>query len=100
MLAIAILCWAALLPAAWLVRAPATMPAPARGAAAPVEATESSAARALRSPQFIVLALTFTACCAAHSGPIFHMVSYAMFCGLAPMAAVSISSLPSQPTST
>ncbi len=30
-----------------------------------------------RSPQFIVLGLTFFACCAAHSGPIFHMVSYA-----------------------
>jgi MFS family permease len=47
----------------------------------------------LRSPQFIVLGLTFFACCAAHSGPIFHMVSYAMFCGVAPMAAVSIYSL-------
>ena len=48
---------------------------------------------ALRSPQFIVLALTFFACCAAHSGPIFHMVSYAMICGMAPMAAVSIYSV-------
>ncbi|TIU03953.1 MAG: MFS transporter, partial [Mesorhizobium sp.] len=49
--------------------------------------------QALRSPQFIVLALTFFACCAAHSGPIFHMVSYAMLCGIAPMAAVSIYSI-------
>jgi MFS family permease len=55
--------------------------------------TESSAAKALRSPQFIVLALTYFACCGAHSGPIFHMVSYAMFCGVAPMAAVSIYSV-------
>jgi MFS family permease len=46
-----------------------------------------------RSPQFLVLAFTFFACCAAHSGPIFHMVSYAMYCGVAPMAAVSIFSV-------
>jgi MFS family permease len=44
----------------------------------------------LRSPQFIVLALTFFACCACHSGPIFHTVSYAMICGVSPMAAVTI----------
>ena len=49
-----------------------------------------SAARALRSPQFAVLALTFFLCCAAHSGPIFHVVSFTMFCGIAPMTAVSI----------
>ena len=52
-----------------------------------------SLAQALRSPQFLVLGLTFFACCAAHSGPIFHMVSYAMVCGIAPMAAVSIYSV-------
>ncbi len=52
-----------------------------------------SVAEALRSPQFLVLGLTFFACCAAHSGPIFHMVSYAIFCGMAPMAAVSIYSV-------
>jgi MFS family permease len=46
-----------------------------------------------RSPQFIVLGLTFFACCAAHSGPIFHMVSYATICGVGPMAAVSIYSV-------
>ncbi|TIP55897.1 MAG: MFS transporter, partial [Mesorhizobium sp.] len=55
--------------------------------------TGMSVPQALRSPQFIVLALTFFACCAAHSGPIFHMVSYAMLCGIAPMAAVSIYSI-------
>ena len=48
---------------------------------------------AFRSPQFVVLALTFFLCCAAHSGPIFHMVSYAIGCGIAPFAAVSIYSL-------
>jgi MFS family permease len=52
-----------------------------------------SATEALRSPQFVVLALTYFACCAAHSGPIFHMVSYAIGCGIPAMAAVSIYSL-------
>jgi MFS family permease len=47
----------------------------------------------LRSPQFLVLGLTYFACCAAHSGPIFHMVSYAILCGVSPMAAVSVYSV-------
>jgi MFS family permease len=93
MLTIGILCWVLLLPAAWLVRAPSAAAKSAQRSAAASDGTEVSAARALRSPQFIVLGLTFFACCAAHSGPIFHMVSYAMFCGVAPMAAVSIYSL-------
>ena len=33
------------------------------------------------------------ACCAAHSGPIFHMVCYAMVCGIAPLTAVTVYSL-------
>ena len=92
MLTIGILTWALLLPAAWAVRTPKRSDPAARAPSAG-DGTEGSAATALRSPQFIVLALTFTACCTAHSGPIFHMVSYAMFCGLAPMVAVSIYSV-------
>lgn len=92
MLTIGILAWTLLLPAALFVR---RQPALAAGAAAGPAAggLGISAAQALRSPQFLVLGLTFFACCAAHSGPIFHMVSYAMFCGVAPMAAVSIYSV-------
>jgi MFS family permease len=95
MLTIGLVTWALCLPAAWAVRSPKAMPAPPQsaGSTTAADGTEGSAAKALRSPQFIVLALTFTACCAAHSGPIFHMVSYAMFCGIAPMAAVSIYSV-------
>jgi MFS family permease len=52
-----------------------------------------TAGQALRSPQFIVLSLTFFACCAMHSGPIFHTVSYAIACGLPAMAAVSVYSV-------
>jgi MFS family permease len=91
MLTIAILAWSLLLPAALLVRRPPVatlLPSAAQQGAGAVSAIE-----ALRSPQFLVLGLTFFACCAAHSGPIFHMVSYAIFCGVPAMAAVSIYSL-------
>jgi MFS family permease len=92
MLIIGVVAWALLLPAALLVRRP---PAPAGVEGPGVAAAEPglSVHDALRSRQFIVLGLTFFACCAAHSGPIFHMVSYAMACGLAPMAAVSVYSV-------
>ena len=53
----------------------------------------STAMKALKSLQFAVLAFTFFACCAAHSGPIFHTVSYAIGCGLSAMAAVTIYSV-------
>ncbi len=94
MLVIGIGAWALLLPASLLVRSPpaqAGTAGPAAGAAG--GDLSSSAWQAFRSPQFIVLGLTFFACCAAHSGPIFHMVSYAIVCGVAPMAAVSIYSV-------
>jgi MFS family permease len=88
-LVIALLAWALLLPAALLVR-----PAPRAPAGAAAEATPAGGVgEALRSPQFIVLALTFFACCAAHSGPIFHTISYAIVCGVPPMAAVTVYSV-------
>jgi MFS family permease len=40
-----------------------------------------------------VLALTYFLCCATHSGPLFHTVSYAISCGLPIAAAVSIYSI-------
>ncbi|WP_407178371.1 MFS transporter [Bradyrhizobium sp. STM 3562] len=93
MMVIGMLAWALLIPAGLLVRrAHAAKAAPAAPQAAAVEPA-MSAMQAFRSPQFIVLALTFFLCCAAHSGPIFHMVSYAIGCGIAPLAAVSIYSL-------
>ena len=52
-----------------------------------------SAGEALRTPQFAALALAHFACCAAHSGPIFHMVAFALGCGLPAMVAVSVYSL-------
>ncbi len=89
MLVIGIGAWVLLLPAALFVRA-RTVGAANVGGGRLVEEPSMSAGAALRSPQFLVLGLTFFACCAAHSGPIFHMVSYAIVCGVGPMAAVSI----------
>ena len=52
-----------------------------------------SLAQALRSPQFIILLLTNFFCCATHSGPIIHTVSYAISCGIPMIAAVTIYSM-------
>lgn len=88
---VGLLSWALTLPAVWFVRA-------SSGATAAAE-TESAgtqgmtAGQALRSRPFIVLALAYFACCAAHSGPIFHTVSYAVGCGLTVTAAVTIYSM-------
>ena len=49
--------------------------------------------QAVRTPAFIAIALAFFACCLTHSGPIFHMVSYALDCGVPDMAAVSVISV-------
>ena len=77
--------WLLLIPAA-LVLKPAPAVAAAKSESAPVG---MPASRALRSRSFIVLGLTYFACCAAHSGPIFHTVSCAIGCGLPTMAALS-----------
>ena len=50
-------------------------------------------AQALRSPQFIILLATNFFCCATHSGPIIHTVSYAISCGIPLIAAVTIYSV-------
>lgn len=81
MLAIGLIAWGTLIPAAFLVRNPPTQSTGTANAEAAASDAIQSATAAFRSPQFIVLSLTFFACCAAHSGPIFHMVSYAIFCG-------------------
>ncbi len=52
-----------------------------------------SLAEAIKSPQFIILALTNFFCCATHSGPIFHTVSFAVTCGIPVMVATTIYSL-------
>jgi MFS family permease len=54
---------------------------------------DMSVAQAVRSPQFIILLATNFLCCATHSGPIIHTVSYAVTCGIPMMAAVTIYSV-------
>jgi len=93
MMTIGIAAWVLLIPAALLVRPPPVAASDDMANAAGAETAGMSAAHALRSPQFVVLALTFFLCCAAHSGPIFHMVSYAMLCGVPAMAGVTIYSV-------
>jgi MFS family permease len=94
-LVIAIVALTLMTPAALLVRSP---PTPAK-AVEQMDAAPGAAGRqltamdALRSPQLLILALTNFFCCATHSGPIFHTVSYAIACGLPTLAAVSIYSV-------
>ncbi|HEY5802615.1 MAG TPA: MFS transporter [Lysobacter sp.] len=89
LLIVGVLSWVLTLPAVWFIRA---VPAETADVAS-IESREMSAGQALRSKPFIVLALAFFACCAAHSGPIFHTVSYAIGCGLSVTAAVTIYSM-------
>jgi MFS family permease len=94
MLVIGDLVWLVIIPAAFLVRNP---PAAAASAAGHVTAATAgpdlTIGQVVRTPQFAAIALTHFACCAAHSGPIFHTVSYAIGCGLPMVAAVTIYSM-------
>jgi len=90
MLILGDLVWLVVIPAAFLVRnPPAVSPS-----AAPVTATAGepglTLGQALRTPQFVAIALTHFACCAAHSGPIFHMVANALDHGVPAMAAATV----------
>ncbi len=91
-LTIAVICLVIMVPAALLMR---RAPELAAGAAVLPGAANPgiTVGQALRSPQFIVLALTNFCCCATHSGPIFHTVSYAIACGVPALIAVSIYSV-------
>ncbi len=94
MLIIAGIAAVTMIPTSFLIRRP-----PALAAGAPATAANDTGVpdmtigKALRSPQFIVLMLTNFCCCATHSGPIFHTVSYAIACGIPAITAVSIYSV-------
>jgi MFS family permease len=91
MLGLACLAWGVILPGALLLRsAPAATPSAATASTTISVTANMSATQALRTPQFAALALANFACCAAHSGPIFHMVSYAIDCGMTSMSAVAV----------
>jgi MFS family permease len=88
--AIAAIAFAIMAPATALIRRP-PLADPRPGA--PAEPLAAVARRVLASAPFVVLALANFCCCATHSGPIFHTVSYAISCGLPPLTAVTIYSV-------
>ncbi len=91
---IAVIVAVVMIPTTLLVRRPPVQDN--RGADTSMDSGPQSAisvGQAVRSPQFIVLLLTNFFCCATHSGPIFHTVSYAVTCGIPMIAAVSIYSV-------
>jgi len=83
------LVWLLIIPSALLIRTPPAPPA-ATGPAATGGGRELTMAQALRTPQFAAIALTHFCCCAAHSGPIFHMVTHAIDQGVTAMAAATV----------
>ena len=89
---VALVVAAIMIPVSLLVRrAPALESGPPTPSAC--GRTGHDAAQALRSPQFMILLATNFFCCATHSGPIIHTVSYAISCGIPMIAAVTIYSI-------
>jgi MFS family permease len=83
-----------MIPVSLLVRRPPSLQARLSVPSEPTPpGAEMSLAQALRSPQFVILLLTNFFCCATHSGPIIHTVSYAITCGIPMIAAVTIYSV-------
>jgi MFS family permease len=80
-------------PAALLVRRPPQLEAGQGGSATADPQAGMTVREAVRSPQFLVLIAANFFCCATHSGPIFHTVSYAITCGIPMVAAVTIYSV-------
>src|SRR2546427_4643419 len=84
------LAWLVVIPVALLVKnAPAEMGAVALGGTATWQ-RDFSTREVLRTSQFWAIALTHFACCAAHAGPIFHMVTHAIDQGVAAMVAATV----------
>jgi MFS family permease len=91
---LAVVVAAIMIPASLLVRRAPALEAGLRVASnGSAPQAEMSLAQALRSPQFSILLLTNFFCCATHSGPIIHTVSYAISCGIPLIAAVTIYSV-------
>src|ERR687892_513711 len=95
LLVIGDLAWLIVVPVALVIREPAGAGGPGSTGTrtAVVEPTREGRAYTTRdvlaAPQFWAIALTHFACCAAHSGPIFHMVTHATDQGIGAMAAAT-----------
>ena len=89
LLVIGDLAWLIVVPVALLIREqPGDVGAAAMGGAARA-GREYATREVLATPQFWAIALTHFACCAAHSGPIFHMVTHATDQGIGAMVAAT-----------
>jgi MFS family permease len=93
MLVLGDLAWLVVIPVALLLREPAAgdVPGTEVSASTPAHVSHDFTTReVLSAPQFWAIALTHFACCAAHSGPIFHMVTHATDQGVGAMAAATV----------
>ncbi|MEO8530987.1 MAG: MFS transporter, partial [Deltaproteobacteria bacterium] len=89
---IALICAVVILPTTFLLKRPPVVAARVM-ASDDVDQSSMTTKQALVSAPFIILFLTNFFCCATHSGPIFHTVSYAISCGIPMVAAVTIYSV-------
>jgi MFS family permease len=91
---VALVVGAIMIPVSLLVRRPPALAHPPAAPSGVGDAqAEMSVGEALRSPQFLILVATNFFCCATHSGPIIHTVSYAVSCGIPLISAVTIYSV-------
>jgi MFS family permease len=89
LLVIGDLAWLIIVPVALVIREqPGDVGAAAMGGAGRA-GREYTTREVLATPQFWGIALTHFACCAAHSGPIFHMVTHATDQGIGAMVAAT-----------
>ncbi len=82
----------------WIIAVPigfllADAPSSIEAGGSSVEPEGRSVREVLTSWPFAVISLTHFACCAAHSGPIFHMVTYAIDHGIDKMVAATVLSI-------
>lgn len=89
MLLIGDMVWLVIVPAALLIR---DADAPARAASPQAVGVDPNftLAQVARAPQFWLIAATHFVCCAAHSGPLFHMVTHAIDQGVPPLPAATL----------
>ena len=90
---VALVVAAIMIPVSLLVRRAPALESGASTLSNAAAEPDMTLAQALRSPQFIILIATNFFCCATHSGPIIHTVSYAISCGIPMIAAVTIYSV-------
>jgi len=93
LLVIAAVAAGVMIPLAFLIRTPPALAGQADAPAPDLPDSGGGAGQLLRSPPFLILFATNFFCCATHSGPIFHTVSYAVSCGIPMIAAVTIYSV-------